>query len=134
MVARFAVVRFVVLFAVVRLAVDLDFVDFAVERLAGGVALDGFAAARFAVERFAAGAFGSPLGLGLLGLGADRQPVPWRDLAEFQGLRLLGLVTVVGVGVDAELARHLPAEPVVREHALDGLLDRVGGRSARSRS
>ena len=84
MVARFAVVRFVVLFAVVRLAVDLDFVDFAVERLAGGVALDGFAAARLAVE-LRGRRLRLPLGLGLLGLGADRQPVPWRDLAEFPG-------------------------------------------------
>ena len=62
----------------------------------------------------------APLGLGLLGLGADGSRPMAGPRRVSEGFGLLGLVTVVGVGVDAELARHLPAEPVVREHALDG--------------
>jgi hypothetical protein len=34
---------------------------------------------------------------------------------------------VVGRGVDLELVEHVPAEGVLRQHALDGLLDREGG-------
>ena len=39
------------------------------------------------------------------------------------GLRLLGLLIVVGADVDVELAELGPAETVVRNHASDGALD-----------
>src|SRR6266511_1588329 len=71
---------------------------------------------------------GGPGLVGSLGRGAGlREPAPGRELAGCERLRLLRLVAVIGAGVHAELARHLPAEPVVREHALDRLLDREGG-------
>ena len=39
------------------------------------------------------------------------------------GLRLLGLLIVIGADVDVQLAELGPAETVVRNHATDGALD-----------
>src|SRR6478752_3555110 len=50
---------------------------------------------------------------------------PWllRDLGDLEGHRRLRLVRVLRACVDLELVGHLTAEAVVREHALDRLLD-----------
>src|SRR4051812_20839085 len=45
------------------------------------------------------------------------------DLGDLERLGLLGLVRVLRSGVHLELAQHLTAEPVLREHPPHGLLD-----------
>lgn len=46
-----------------------------------------------------------------------------RDLGNFIGLGILRGVRVIAAGVDLELLQLLTAQLVVREHALDGLLN-----------
>src|SRR5262249_41512833 len=46
-----------------------------------------------------------------------------RDLRNLVWLGLLRLVRVLGTGIDLELADHLTAQAVVRDHAFDGQLD-----------
>src|SRR5919107_5170400 len=50
-----------------------------------------------------------------------------RELGDLEGLRLLGLVRVLRAGVHLQLLDHLPAQPVLREHAPDRLLDGLAG-------
>src|ERR1017187_6735800 len=45
------------------------------------------------------------------------------DLDDLERHRLLCLVRMLRPGVHLELAQHLPAQRVLREHSLDGLLD-----------
>ena len=45
-------------------------------------------------------------------------------------LGLLGLMRMLGAGVDAQIAHLLAAERAAREHALDGLLDHALGEAA----
>src|ERR1700733_12390489 len=54
-------------------------------------------------------------------------PADLLDLRDLEWDRLLRLVRVLRAGVDLELAQHLPAQRVLREHAPDGLLDRTLG-------
>src|ERR671918_489103 len=49
------------------------------------------------------------------------------DLAEPQLRRALGLVRVIGAGVHRQLAEHLTAQPSLRQHAADRLLDQPLG-------
>src|SRR4029077_11837001 len=49
------------------------------------------------------------------------------DLGDLERDRLLGLVGVVGAGVDLELTEHLPAQRVLRQHAAHGLGNRPLG-------
>src|SRR6202165_4508095 len=56
---------------------------------------------------------------------AANLPVPFR--VEGDGFRRLGLVLVLGPGVDAQALEHLRAQRVVLEHAAHGVLHREGG-------
>src|SRR5215472_9429903 len=58
------------------------------------------------------------IGSVLLGLG------PLGDLRDLEGNGLLGLMRVLWTGVDLQLAQHLPAQGVLRQHAAHGLGDR----------
>src|SRR5919204_6623587 len=50
-----------------------------------------------------------------------------RDLGDLERHRLLGSVRVLVARVDLQLREHLTAQGVLREHALDGLLDGLLG-------
>src|SRR6266567_2880742 len=63
-----------------------------------------------------------PRRLLLLRRGAAR-PGLLRDLPDLERGRLLRLVRMVGPRINLELAQHLPAQRVLREHAPDRLLD-----------
>ena len=51
---------------------------------------------------------------------------PAAGFGQFEGLRLLRGVGVLGAGVDLELAQHLAAEGVLRQHAAHGAAHQLG--------
>src|SRR5450759_2163091 len=65
-----------------------------------------------------------------------RRPVPLRKMSanldvplrvEGHCLRLLGLVPMLGTGVDAKAGEHIRSQRVVLPHPLDRVLQREGG-------